>query len=621
VRKDIQSLRGIAVMLVLLYHAQLGVVGRGFLGVDVFFVISGYLITELITKELDAGTFSFRQFYWRRAKRLLPAAYVVIALTSVGALVLLTRLELAAFVKQVIGSVSFTANIVLWKQSGYFDGTAELKPLLHMWSLSLEEQFYLVFPLALWVTPPPLRRWLAGAALVLSLGLCFVAVSWKPTAAFYLLPTRAWELMIGACGALWFRDAPATPRATARLVGPPALLSVLVVSSLAIDAVHPRWDALIVCAATLTAIWARVGVLERGPLAATLGWFGDISYSLYLVHWPIFAFARNVFVGEVPTGVKWLGVAASVVLAALLFRTVEDPIRRSDREPSRALLASVVGASLALVLIPLAAPSLVRSVKDWSAIRRTNFGLSPSCDFGAAFEPTPACRTADNPAVVVWGDSFAMHLVPGLVATDRRLGVVQATRSMCGPVLDLAPDSYGSAWANDCLAFNQSVMDRIAGDPHLRYVVLASPFTSYAAMPREPVVAKFARTIQSVREAGKKVVLVAPPPSTGTDFSLCLERLDSGLPTFGRPAATQCSFDALAYRAKQEPVIHLLEQIARSADVPVVWLSELLCSGERCRAQEDDVPLYRDSAHLSIEGSVLLARKYHLMDQLVAQAR
>ena len=260
-RTDIQALRGFAVLVVLFYHARIGSIKGGYLGVDVFFVISGFLITSLIVRSLTDGSFSFYGFYYRRAKRLLPAAYATFFVTAVLAPIFLTEIELKDFWRQLIASVLLVGNFELWQQTGYFEGAAETKPLLHVWSLAVEEQFYLILPAALFFLPR--RAWLPGALLVcaLSLILCIVSGPVWPSANFYLLPTRAWELAIGAVGALAFISPHAHKFCSYLLF--PAIAALLAVHFFPFGGNHPGLDAIIVCISTLVIIIAKSALLER----------------------------------------------------------------------------------------------------------------------------------------------------------------------------------------------------------------------------------------------------------------------------------------------------------------------------------------------------------------------
>ena len=201
-RLDIQILRAVAVSLVLWFHAQLPGLAGGFLGVDIFLVISGYLITGLIARGIEERRFSITEFYLNRAKRLLPASYTVFLVTGLAGLWLLTESEFQRYLDTLLGAVTFTANIVLWQGTDYFSAEAKHNVLLHTWSLSLEEQFYFLLPFAMIAVPKRFWFHLAMAGLLLSLLLNFALVQEKPVAAFYLLPTRAWELLIGAALAL-----------------------------------------------------------------------------------------------------------------------------------------------------------------------------------------------------------------------------------------------------------------------------------------------------------------------------------------------------------------------------------------------------------------------------------
>src|SRR6516165_5401338 len=196
--EDIQVLRGIAVSLVVLFHSGTIPIPAGFLGVDVFFVISGFLITSHIIRDVDKQLFSLPRFYMRRARRLLPATYCTLAVTTLAAPFLLVPSSWGNYIKSLFGALTFTANIFLWLQTGYFEQDAAFKPLLHLWSLSIEEQYYLILPLFLLMAPNRWRTPLIAATLLSSAALCFLLVAYKTSATFFLLPTRVWELMIGS---------------------------------------------------------------------------------------------------------------------------------------------------------------------------------------------------------------------------------------------------------------------------------------------------------------------------------------------------------------------------------------------------------------------------------------
>lgn len=645
VRADIQALRGLAIALVLLHHARLlPTLKAGFLGVDVFFVVSGYLITGIVARGLRAGTFSFRDFYWRRVKRLLPAAYLTFAACVLAAPVFLTQPEMRDFLRQLIGAVTFTGNIALWLQTGYFEGAAHLKPLLHVWSLAIEEQYYLLLPAALAFTP---QRWwkpLAQLAAATSLALCLALVGPKPGATFYLLPTRAWELGVGSLGVLVLEGSRAGAW-LARLFWP-ALAALLLLPFFPTGTPHPGLDALIVCTATL------IVILRRHPAAQDAWWLrplvglGDISYSLYLVHWPLLAFAANAWVSPVPEWVRLGLVVFAVLLAAAMYRWVEQPGRRAVWGPTGGHVAAVAICTTALVLGALVsyAQQIRSETVDFSKMRMPNVGLGLMCDYGEGFDNKPDCRTADEPELLVWGDSFAMHWVDALRASGER-SLLQATRSTCGPMYGLssfrAVGWYNRTWAQGCIRFNDDVQVLLSKSPAMRTVVLASLFGQYLpgshvlqrrmtgekslyveVAPTEMIaVEALVRTVKRVRDMGKRVIIIAPPPAaSGVDFGRCLELRASGKLVLGadRP---DCSIDEARYRAQAAPVHALLRRVSSEADVPVFWPDEFLCRDGTCAVELDGIPLYRDTGHLSVEGSRLLGERWQLAQRLEAMAR
>jgi peptidoglycan/LPS O-acetylase OafA/YrhL len=635
-RMDIQALRGIAVLYVVIYHADLGFLINGFLGVDIFFVISGYLITGMICKELDAGDFSVRTFYWRRAKRLLPATYCMLIVVALLSVFSLTKIELANFISQLFGSLTFVSNIILWRQAGYFDVSAELKPLLHMWSLSIEEQFYLLLPMLLIITSYRYRNKIVFAALLASLLLCFAIGSGHPSANFYLLPTRAWELLIGSMGATWPK--PDFFRKVERNLGLLSVAIILVLPVIQIDPIHPRFDALIVCLATLISLWTRPTILRNNGLAAALGKVGDISFSLYLVHWPLFALARNIYIGELPTGLRVAIATISLPLAVALYRFVENPIHRSSIQPTRLAIAATCLAAIVILAIPATRLAGSTHQQDWAEIRRANFGFDDAkCDqkTETSFFPLRECRNSDHPQIAVWGDSYAMALVSGMKATDPGLGVIQATRSVCGPFFALATvyKNNGAVWPPDiCLKFNESVSAYLAAAPSIRYVVLTSAFDEYLdgsdlvlgtgeRVPNSPalVIKELGKTVLGLRAMGKKVVIVAPPPHGGFNMGLCVERLKSGLWKWNAPQ--NCLISTDYYHESDRKVISMLKDTSLIYDVSVIWLSDYLCDVKTCKTYYGDAPVYNDGGHLSYSGSEAIFKGFDLFNKITNAAK
>lgn len=643
-RVDIQALRGLAVAMVVLFHVKLGGLPGGYLGVDIFFVISGYLITTLIAGAIERGEFSVKDFYLRRARRLLPAAYATFFVTALLAPWFLNQMELRDFGHQLAGALSFTGNIVLWQQTGYFEGASDLKPLLHVWSLAVEEQYYFVLPAIMLLLRP--KRWLRGVFLMMvaSLALCMAIMFIKPVAAFYLLPTRAWEMLIGSLGAvLMLPSQSAALRSiavrTAKFLLVPALLGLLVLPVHPLGGKHPGLDAFLVCWSTLVVILSNSVLVNQSWPARGLAKVGDISYSLYLVHWPVIAFTKNSWIGtssHLPTSLSGLDLGLSLVLAWLLYRYVERPMRHYSSGRPSVTLFKVFAASAALLLIT---PMISRAVSpqiDFTDVRRINAGLSAACDYDGNFIPKTECSNHQTPSLLVWGDSFAMHLVPGIVESWAPGGIVQATKSRCGPLLGIAPranadqgagDKGADAWAKQCIEFNESVLEYLRATASIETVVLSSPLSqymrpsadthlikaggNYATSPAtlEDTEAGLLRTIAAIHAAGKRVVLIAPPPSSGFNIGDCLERELSGALVLG--VQPGCSVSKVEYAKHRAGVLEVIQAVSVQG-VPVISFDKILCDADYCQTQRDGTMLYRDGTHLSVDGSKLLAKSMNL---------
>lgn len=634
-RADIQVLRAIAVLSVLIFHFDLPGLANGFLGVDIFFVISGYLMSRVIIHELDEGRFSPARFYLRRARRLLPAAFAMLLVVTALAPHVLPVSVLKDYGGQLLGAVSFSANIVLWQQSGYFEGAAALKPLLHTWSLALEEQYYFVLPLLLYMAG---QRWRGPVLLALMTG-SFAGCQWwlgqDPSATFYLLPTRAWELLIGSLCALPALQNRWRPRADSAWLCLPVMALGL---AWGVDPVHPRGNALLVCLST-----AGLILVPSGALASTqawmrpLHWIGDRSYSLYLVHWPLIALAKSIWLEGVPHHVNALLLLTSFALAHISYVAVEQAFRQIDS-------AGALARKLSWLMLPLLIASglmwhtmQATSDRDWVKALRPNHGFSPACEYDSDFAPRPACADSPHPRTLVWGDSYAMHLVPALTGQPHSGGVMQATRSTCSPMLDYAHRATGDSpgRAAQCLSFNRSVLRYLSEHSDIQYVVLSSRWQYLFDEPvvdargnlvhpaQRDLVKSVSSVVAQLRQMHKKVVLVSPPALLGpaVDLGLCTERRALGLFTIMSSTQPDCTFDLGEAQARQSQVSSLLASLSEAAQVKVIHLDAFNCHDGRCVTTLRDTPVYRDFGHLSHDGARLLGTTMGLSGLIRTHAR
>lgn len=525
-RREVDGLRAVAVLPVILFHAGMPFVSGGFVGVDVFFVISGYLITTILAQENASGRFSLRAFYERRARRILPALFVVLLACLPFAWMWLLPADMQSFAQSLIGVSLFASNIVFWRTSGYFDSDSELAPLLHTWSLAVEEQYYVFFPLLLMLAWKLGRRWLVallGMAAVLSL----LAAQWgalhRPAATFYLLPTRGWELLIGAMVALFLT------RASSK--GPHAheggaLLGLLMVlcSVLAFDkhlpfpsayALVPTVGAALIILFATPATW--VGrLLGSKPFVG----IGLISYSAYLWHQPLFAFARYKSAQEAPAPGLMLGLAALAIgLAWLTWRFIETPTRNRhlfSRRQVWALSLSGTASFISLSVLALAQQGFDNrlSAEQRQVAAYSHYDIAPYSEHGCFLEPefshtafaagcAQATPAADGLRHLVWGDSYAATLTIGLRQT---LGpLMQYTASACPPYLDVDVPNRPH-----CRALNRFVLGQIAA-LHPDEVILHAEWHIY----REPLrAAMLADTLDRIHQAspGTRVTVIGSVP-------------------------------------------------------------------------------------------------------------
>jgi peptidoglycan/LPS O-acetylase OafA/YrhL len=465
-RPDIDGLRAVAVLLVVAFHAFRESWPGGFIGVDIFFVISGFLITGLIARELAEQRFSLLTFYARRVRRIFPALIVVLCAVLVLGWFWMLPGPYAQLSRDVFAGAGFLANIALWLQSGYFDIEAAKKPLLHLWSLGIEEQFYLAWPLIL-ILAARLRLsllWVAVAIAGVSFVLNVALIGSNPVATFYLPFTRAWELLAGGALACGFGRIDHGDFASNVRVGAGAVLIAAAVVLLDPDRAFPGWWALLPVAGSVLLLSAPQAWGCRRLLSnPTMVWFGLISYPLYLWHWPLLVFFTMIKFNKLTSIERPLVVGLSIALAWATYRYIEVPIRFG--RPTR---VRTLGACAGMVLVALAGAIVVRgdgfdfrmpaeiramaSVPTQAAKWRVH-----ECLLDLKHETTFADDCVDanrRPLVFVWGDSTAGALIPGLrEAQERRqFGIAQFTGSSCPPVLDT-----DFAFQPNCRAMNDKV--------------------------------------------------------------------------------------------------------------------------------------------------------------------
>jgi len=466
-RPDIDGLRAIAVLAVVSYHGFPKLFEGGFVGVDIFFVISGFLITGIIARELGEQRFSLVGFYNRRIRRIFPALIVVLATVLVLGWLWMLPQAYAKLSSDVFASAAFAANVALMLQSGYFDVESAKKPLLHLWSLGIEEQFYLAWPLILMIATRWRARLLAVACVIAlaSFVLNVALIGRDPVATFYLPFTRAWELLAGAVLALtWDRVDQSGTASNLRALAGLVLIDVAIFV-LDVHRAFPGWWALLPVAGSALLLSAPNSFINRRFLEwRPVVWIGLISYPLYLWHWPLLVmFAIIKFRPLTPLEVGLI-IIASVALAWSTYQFIEKPLRFGGK---RQLKVAGLGAAMAAVAVAGAIvyagrgfdfrlPAEIRAMADvpeqtaqWR-VNRCLLDLSHETAFAE-----DCVEHNRRPLLLIWGDSTAGALMPGLLKAQesREFGIAQLTASSCVPALNLE-----IAGAAGCRANNDRVL-------------------------------------------------------------------------------------------------------------------------------------------------------------------
>ncbi len=612
-RPEIDGLRAIAVVPVLLFHAGFTAFKGGFVGVDVFFVISGYLITSIIYSDIKSNSFSIVQFYERRVRRILPALFLVSLICIPLALLLMLPDEFKAFSKSLAAVQIFSSNILFWQESGYFESGAELKPLLHTWSIAVEEQFYLFFPLFLLLFRKLNTRGLTGLLLgvtLLSLGLAEYTSGHDSSANFYLLPSRAWELSIGAILAISLplhKEANPSFSAWASLLG----LAMIIYSVFTMNKNVPFPSILTLIPVSGAALIIAYGkptnftgkILCWKPICG----LGLISYSTYLWHQPLFAFAR-LREGVLSPEKYFILIFISVTLAYFSWRFVELPFRNRKNFTRKKIFSGAAILSVAMITFGIAGyfhsdDLIILNDEHSRILSYLQYDRSEPYREGSCFlreeqsfgEFEQQCFSSGD--TMIWGDSHAAALSYGL---KNRLGeLTQITASACPPIND-----YIKSSRPHCSDINDFALEKIdVLQPGLIFL-----HANWIAYDFQGDLEKFiSATVQSVLQASPKsrIVLVGGVPQW--EPSLPVQLIKNGI------KLQDMSFLRSEGYSKILRQDMTLKAVAKANHIDFISILDLFCINGECmssvRDHNDYEPFAWDSCHLTKSASLQVSEK------------
>jgi len=655
-RADIDGLRAVAVLAVVLFHAFPSWVPGGFIGVDIFFVISGYLISSILFKALAQGEFSFVDFYARRVRRIFPPLIVVVAFCLFLGWHVLLPDEYAQLGKHALAGLGFVANFVLWQEAGYFDNAAELKPLLHLWSLGIEEQFYIVWP-ALAVIAWRLG-WGAGRIILVLGGVSLLAsvllTGPEPVASYFLPFTRAWELFAGA-GLAWLVHQRRLTWAGARGADMAALVgAALIALGLVLIDKHRgfpgAWAMLPVGGAVLLIsagprTWVNRHLLSNRMMVG----LGLISFPLYLWHWPLLSFLRIVFPDHADS--EWVLVsvlAAAVFFSCMSYWLVEKPIRRQGGRWVWGLIVS----SLALAVVAgnlFVRDGWVFRLKGAQAKREAVAmewpnSLRTDADCAAHFDKDRSagwCMIADAtrvPNAVIIGDSHANHYYWAFkdALLERSINLLQRAQGGCMPVR--SADLFKEGRYLGCNLTTDAAFDYVLTHVEVKTVILAGRWGAYISrrelkdwatgaiedqdvvlvengrrregLPSEEAFQVGLRqTLRELLQAGKRVVFLHTVPELDFNARMCVTWAPNAY--VNRTPRPDCEVSRSLIEARNREFRPVLDPVlAEFPAVRVLDPHEVMCSERVCQGRQDDTLLYRDDDHLSLAGADWLGRRW-----------
>lgn len=630
-RADIDGLRALAVTAVVTFHAFPDALPGGFVGVDIFFVISGFLITHILRHETADGSFSIRVFYARRIRRLFPALVLVLGVTLVVGWAILLQDEFRMLGKHTRAAASFIANIVYWKEAGYFDADAELKPLLHLWSLGIEEQFYILWPLLIALAyrfKIPFLA-LAGGLGLASFGANLHLMGKDPAAAFFLPHPRFWELILGGLLAT-LETRRRVPAVHLNLTGPGSrppkiwrreisALTGLVLIAIAVTQMDktvsfPGWWALLPTLGAVLLIgagprtWTARRLLSFRPMV----WLGLISYPLYLWHWPLLAYAKILYIDPPPSPIRALLVAVALMAAWLTYRFVEQPISKLARSPTQA--KPVLRGLCAGLFMMLVAGLLVRGGIPPERLHGLRALSEARGDMSYPGDAAASVTGIADQSILFLGDSSIMQYYPRLQRLvqeqpGKTLNVLMETSAGCPPIPGLNRKSRRECADNIGAGFTRAAADDV------KTVVIGSAWSGLARqgdyywvddasqktmnlnnLPQlEAALARLRNAIVRLRQQGKAVhvVLAAPVGKDIAPDALGFSRLQRNPPLPIRTAPLAAQLTARAYFNDR------IRELAEQADARIIDPMDWFCANGVCQFTDaQGNPYFTDGMHL-----------------------
>lgn len=652
-RPDVDGLRAVAILSVVLYHAGVPFLPGGFTGVDIFFVISGYLIGGHIHADLVRGTFSYLKFYQRRAKRILPALYVVLAAMLVIGYFLFAPFEYLKLSEYTIAATTSSSNIMLWLKESYFNPQAESNPLLMTWSLGVEEQFYMVIPLLMVLLSRTRQRLvlpLIGLVIGVSFALSWLQLGWHPTAVFYSLHTRAWELAVGVGLAILESKAkrlplhgPGVACNVSAAVGAGLLLASFSMIKTTTPFPGPAALPSVIGSALLVATggsWINRRLLSW-PVVVFIG---RVSYSWYLWHWPLLAMLRMFGGSILPLSWGYCAVLVSFGLAVLSYYFVERPFRASKSAPVPLLCryGAVSLALLAVSILVFKTNGVERRSPMMASIERIR--LSRQMDHCVAGDGatmpnlSPSC-VGEAPApnkLALWGDSHAAAMASVLRdrALERGYVLQEFAKTTCPPLTGASRNYFDHPLhLQQCAAYNDFVLKRLTADPTVKIVIVHASWsvsfnplenrdqlvpeggkvitTSSQERSAQVLEASLRKTLESLRAAGKQVVVIGDVPffmvnpvwrlrTEGNGLRRELFHLLRGSSDTADPGSDQVRDDTPQGRQARQIVM----QTTLSVPGATYWdpRKQMCASEDVCRYREGDVPYFLDDNHVTPQG-------------------